>query len=450
LNADRKSIRNPFFHTFGRLTRPHPAERRRDLWFQEEARAERSSNVIRVVFVLIWLTATLAHAPGNNFFSNLANLGVGGVWLVWSVGYHFYLLNRPHRQWFKYLSTTVDILTVTAMLFTCQFAYGYAYALKIPTFLNYTCVVGLAALRYRRHLAVYAGTLAVLCYASLFIYFRLAYDMDFGTGLEHTTTAKVYQIYILFNGVYLIAFSVLTVFLVNNGKRLVDLRVKDGEAALQARERAAIAANVAHEIKNPLEGIYGAAQLLKEEGKGNEKFIDMILKDSIRLNGVVQEFLMFSRPFTARMSGFDAVEAAREFCREQGALGGGGNIRCLDDAGAKPVYADPEGLRQALLNLYQNARRYQIAGKPVDVCVRARPDAVEISVEDDGEGVPEENRERLFHPFFTTSSQGTGLGLAISRKIAREMGGELYFEPKTPGARFVLILKAAQPKVATA
>ena len=442
-------MRKPIADTFERLTRPHPSERRRDLWFQEEARAERSSNVIRIMFVLIWLTATLVHAPGNNFFANLANLGVGGIWLAWSVGYHVYLLNRPHRQWFKYLSTTVDMLIVTATIFTCQFAYGYAYALKIPTFLNYSCVLGLAALRYRRHLAVYAGALAVLCYGGLFAYFMLVYTVDFGNGWEHTSTAKICGVYILFNGVYLIAYTVLIVFLVDNGRRLVDLRVKEGKATLQAKERAAIAANVAHEIKNPLEGIYGAAQLLKEEGKGNEKFIGMILKDSIRLNGVIQQFLAFSRPFPARMSSFDAVEAAREFCREQEAVGGKGYIRCLTEAGPLPVYADPEGLRQALLNLYQNAKRFQIAGKPVDVRVQERSGAVEISVEDDGEGVPEKNRERLFHPFFTTSSQGTGLGLAISRKIAREMGGELYFEPKSPGSRFVLSLKTYQPGEAT-
>ena len=64
-----------------------------------------------------------------------------------------------------------------------------------------------------------------------------------------------------------------------------------------------------------------------------------------------------------------------------------------------------------------------------------------VLVEDDGEGIPEANRERVFDPFFTTSSKGTGLGLAISRKIAREMRGDLGFEPKSPGARFVLTLK---------
>jgi signal transduction histidine kinase len=71
-----------------------------------------------------------------------------------------------------------------------------------------------------------------------------------------------------------------------------------------------------------------------------------------------------------------------------------------------------------------------------------RADGVaELRVEDDGPGVPEDQRSRLFEPFFTTSTKGTGLGLAISRKIAREMGGELYYESLEPGACFTLVLR---------
>jgi signal transduction histidine kinase len=221
--------------------------------------------------------------------------------------------------------------------------------------------------------------------------------------------------------------------------------VREGEAALKAKERAAIAANVAHEIKNPLEGIYGAAQILKEEGKGNPKFIEMILKDSVRLNGVVQQFLQFSRPFQVRLAEFDLVEAAGAFCREQASLSGDESVSFRAGLDQARVLADQEGLRQIMLNLYQNARRYQVAGKPVIVVVRAAEGGMELALEDDGEGIPPANREKVFDPFFTTSSKGTGLGLAISRKIAREMGGDLYYEPKQPGSRFVIALKPGQP-----
>jgi two-component system sensor histidine kinase PilS (NtrC family) len=308
----------------------------------------------------------------------------------------------------------------------------------------------LAALRYRLHLAVYSGAAAVICYLILCVYLYANFPIQFGTGLEHANTGKISASYIGFNFLYLIVFTFLIYFLVYNVKRLVNVRVREGEAALKAKERAAIAANVAHEIKNPLEGIYGAAQILKEEGKGSAKFIDMILKDSVRLNGVVHQFLQFSRPFRTRMSDFDLVEAVSGFCREQASVAGEGKIRYLSDCEYAPIHADQEGLRQVMLNLYQNARRYQDAGKAVDISVRGKGGLAEVIIEDDGEGIPEENRERVFDPFFTTSSKGTGLGLAISRKIAREMGGDLYFEPKQPGARFVLSLKPGNPGETTA
>jgi len=434
-------VRELFLRTVNILTRPNPVERRRTIWFQMEAKAERSSNVIRSVYVLVWVMATLAHAPGNPFWSNAANLGGGVLWLVWCVAYQTYLLRRPYRPWFKYLSTTVDMLVITGMIFTYQYTAGYAYALKVPTFFNYFCCLGLAAMRYRLHLAVYSGVLAVACYAALVGYFMLAYPVAFGTGVQHATTGMVSSGYIIFNFLYLVVFTFLIYFLVYNVKRIVNVRVREGEAALKAKERAVIAANVAHEIKNPLEGIYGAAQILKEEGKGNAKFIGMILKDAVRLNDVVHQFLQFSRPFQARMSGFDLVETAAGFCREQASVSGEERVRFRTDCESLPAHADPEGLRQVMLNLYQNARRYQIADKPVVISVRGLGECPEVAVEDDGEGISEGNSERIFDPFFTTSAKGTGLGLAISRKIAREMGGDLYYEPKQPGARFVLALK---------
>jgi signal transduction histidine kinase len=435
------ALRDFFLRAIHYLTRPNPEERRHNIWFQVEAKAERSSHIIRTGYVLTWVITTLGHARGNPPWSNISNIGMGSIWLIWCLGYIWYLLHRPYRKWFKYLSTTVDMVIITATLFLYQYAAGPAYALKVPTFMNYFLCLGLAAMRYRLHLAVYAGVTASLGYLLLVGYLSQVYDIHWGSGVQHATSDALSAAYIWFNFLYLVVFTFLIYFLVYNVKRLVNVRVREGEAALKAKERAAIAANVAHEIKNPLEGIYGAAQILRDEGKGNPKFIDMILKDSVRLNDVVHQFLQFSRPFRARMADFDLVEAVSGFCREQAAIAGDSKVRFHADAERLGVHADQEGLRQVILNLYQNARRYQAAEKPVGVSVRSHGGVPEVAIEDDGEGVPEANRERVFDPFFTTSSKGTGLGLAISRKIAREMGGELYFEPKRPGARFVVSLK---------
>jgi len=210
---------------------------------------------------------------------------------------------------------------------------------------------------------------------------------------------------------------------------------------LKAAERANLAAGVAHEIKNPLEGIYGAAQLLQEEGKGNPRFVDMILKDALRLNETVQRFLRFSRPFMPQVQTFDLVADVREFCRMQSEISADASLEFIGPTGEFKVNSDPEGVRQILLNLIQNARRFQISGKPVRIHFERHGDAAELRVEDDGIGVNPEQRGKLFEAFFTTAAKGTGLGLAISRKIARELGGDLFYEPLEPGSRFTLLVR---------
>ncbi len=431
-----------FLVLFHRLTRLHPAERRRDVWLQEEARAERTSNFIRTLYLVAWLTVTGMNAANNAYHSNIANIGGGVVWITWAIGFHIYLLKRPYRPWFKYLSTTMDMLVITGMIFIYQYTLGPAYSLKVPTFLSYFCCMGLAALRFSRGLAFYSGALAMGLYSLLFVYFLFDGNLELGTSLDHAVTSRVSGLYVGYNVIYLGTFTYLIMFLVRNVKRLVHLRVNESESAHRATERAAMAAGVAHEIKNPLEGIYGAAQILRDEGKGNPKFISMILKDAVRLNDVVQQFLQFSRPFSLAPCRMDVSELASDFCDQQNDLHETPKVRFRESGQAALVQADPEGVRQILLNLCQNALRYQPKDKPVEVRVGTRDALIEVAIEDEGPGISAEHQEKLFSPFFTTSSQGTGLGLALSRKIAREMGGELYFTPKEPGARFTLSLRA--------
>ena len=80
-----------FAAVYSRLLRAHPAERGHDLWFQEEARAERLSNFIRIIYVLAWLGAATLHAPGNYFWANFINLGLGALWFAWAIGVQIWL-----------------------------------------------------------------------------------------------------------------------------------------------------------------------------------------------------------------------------------------------------------------------------------------------------------------------------------------------------------------------
>jgi len=215
-------------------------------------------------------------------------------------------------------------------------------------------------------------------------------------------------------------------------RRITETRVQErhlGDLGLMA-------AGLAHEIKNPLEGIYGAAQILQEEAKGNPRFVDMVLKDSMRLNDIVQAFLKFARPYPIQLQPIDLQGFLDAFAKQQpGLIQTGGTATPL-------VQADPNGLQQILVNLTQNALRIQPAGIPIRITMQTQGSFVEILVEDDGPGIAPEQSQHLFKPFFTTFAKGNGLGLALSRKIANAMGGDLYFVPKEKGACFAVRLQA--------
>jgi hypothetical protein len=154
------------------LLRPHPLDRKRGLLLEEESRAERLTNLIRIAYLTAWLLVTAWIAPTNAPVANLINLAGGGAWMACAVAYHLWLLRRPYHPRLKYISTTVDIAAVTAPIYAYAIMGGGAFALKMPINLNYFCCLGLVALRFHRRLAVYAATLSVGAY--LAVWFAIA------------------------------------------------------------------------------------------------------------------------------------------------------------------------------------------------------------------------------------------------------------------------------------
>jgi signal transduction histidine kinase len=123
-----------------------------------------------------------------------------------------------------------------------------------------------------------------------------------------------------------------------------------------------------------------------------------------------------------------------------------GGVQVRLDLGDEPCLAaiDAARLRQVLLNLLNNALEALPQGGAVEIDLRLRRGQVEITVADDGPGVREENRERVFVPFYSTKASGTGLGLALARKFVEEAGGTIACEqrPDRPGCQFRILLPA--------
>jgi signal transduction histidine kinase len=205
-----------------------------------------------------------------------------------------------------------------------------------------------------------------------------------------------------------------------------------------------MAAGMAHELRNPLSGIRGAAEILQKETTPPEKrreFARILIREADRLDRVISSFLEFARPpkpqggpaelrlVLSRIRGLLEPVSKRQGIRMEG--------NAFDDPVALAV--DPEILQQILLNLILNAIQAMPGGGTLRVESRmARPETdrvegmVEVRVTDTGHGIPEAARERIFEPFFTTKEGGTGLGLSIVARLLSHMGGEIALESTGP------------------
>lgn len=223
--------------------------------------------------------------------------------------------------------------------------------------------------------------------------------------------------------------------LVNN---LHDFEALKEEHRLRALGK--MAAGLAHEIRNPLAGIKGAAQFLQDEelGETAKDMLEVVIDETDRLNVVVSQFLDYARPFELHL-GHDHVNALVDHVATLTRARGLPDTLTLDVqlAGDLPsMEIDRTKLAQVLINLVENALQ-AMDGTGTLTLRTARHtnrgmELVELVVQDDGPGIDAETMQNLFIPFYTTKDSGSGLGLAISQRIVQAHQGELDVQ-STPG-----------------
>lgn len=185
---------------------------------------------------------------------------------------------------------------------------------------------------------------------------------------------------------------------------------------------------LAHEVRTPLSGIKGYAQLLEERlsDERQQRYAQRIVSESQRLESLVSDLLTCAREDVLEAGVTTVSEAVREVWEQ---LAAGANVKGVQFEVIGTIEASvvcpPDRLRQVLLNLFSNALQAMPEGGRLQVVLSTVPGYAVLLVSDSGPGFEQEALPRIFDPFFTTRASGSGLGLAVCRKIIEGYGGSI-------------------------
>ncbi len=204
------------------------------------------------------------------------------------------------------------------------------------------------------------------------------------------------------------------------------------------------AASVAHEMKNIVIPIRGFLRRIREaealDGKASE-YLDIAERESARLENMTKDMLAFARQAPLQReevhmrSFLEELRVSLQIPFKEKRV----RLICACEPREMSVPIDRERIRHALVNLLQNALHASTEGKEVRLTAAMDGDSVKIAVEDQGKGIPREDLDRIFLPFFSTKPKGTGLGLAITQAIVREHGGDISVESAVERGTRVLL-----------
>jgi len=226
-------------------------------------------------------------------------------------------------------------------------------------------------------------------------------------------------------------------------------RLKEMERRLLEQETLAalgeMAAQVAHEIKNPLTGIRGACEIMSDgfdRRHPHREIAEEVVRQMDRLNRSVEDLLQFSRPkaLDARPTDLHQVldrviHTVLEDPRSRGV-----RIEREFDPRLSPLRVDPRQMEQVFLNVVLNGLQAMEFRGELQVATEACNGEARVHVRDGGPGIPEDVSDRIFKPFFTTRAKGTGLGLAIVKNIVEAHGGAVRARNRSEGGAEITVV----------
>lgn len=367
-------------------------------------------------------------------------LYIGSILLICYASLFRYVQRRPpgvERTRMVYLSVAC---IATAVLSTLDIVYYYGYA--FPPVSNLFIAILLyfvMILITHPHLPELHELMAralVVSIVTLFstIIFTLIAGL-FGSGVSPPLTHILLASFIIVIAIepFKVVLKIIFNYIYPEGKDVfTSLYAFDEklerEKSLLLEEMAPV---LAHEIRNPLGSIKGAAQYLRSESDTgeNQKLLDVIIEEVDRLNSVVSQFLNYAKPYTINLKTQDVnqvIEKAIAIVKASDRLG---NISVEKElrSDLPMVDIDAEQIVQVILNVSFNAIEAMPAGGTLifrtSKIESSNGEAVGIAIRDTGTGIKKEEIKNIFKPFFTTKERGVGLGLAICQKIIKNHGG---------------------------
>ena len=231
----------------------------------------------------------------------------------------------------------------------------------------------------------------------------------------------------------------------------------------QEEQRKEFVANVSHELRTPLTNVRSYAETLRDSGGDipeelSNNFLDIIINESDRMTHIVQDLLTLSRLDSGRtemsMARFDFNAAIESVTRAVELAARQHQHQLIVSCETLPLVTGDRGrLEQVMMNILGNAIKYTPDGGKISVSATSDSDYVYLDVADNGIGIPEADRDRIFERFYrvdkarSRESGGTGLGLSIAKEIVEKHGGKLAVIPKEePGTTIRLTLPILQPR----
>jgi two-component system sensor histidine kinase PilS (NtrC family) len=394
----------------------------------------------RVVFAVILILSGLVFSLGENlsFFSQpfFGLYNIAACILVLSIVYLVWLNKFEKVLVMAYFQTIADTIIVTAIIFVTGsydsiFTFFYLVVIIYTSMLliqkGSLIIATISCLQY--------GILIELEYYKIIPSFLGMYPLSDSINESHI----IYRIIIVIMACFAVAFLSGILALQLKGARQ-DLKIAQ-EHLKRVEKMAAMdemISGIAHEIKNPLASLSGSIQLLQEDTKSGsyeDKLMQIILRETRRLENIVNDIRLFAKPRTDNAIDVklaDIIEETIELFLNDPEWNQKIQFTTKMDKNLS-VFIDPAHFTQIFWNLLKNAVQSLNGHGQIKIRLKSSiNNRVHLSVRDSGMGISHKNSSHIFDPFYTTKSEGTGLGLSIIHRLIDTYNGMIDFESK-PG-----------------